>query len=298
MLAAATADFAVIPDVKVTALLDDRLCDRLLDPRVELIRVDAGSEPLAFRDAAAHADFTLVIAPEIDGILHQRCIWAAGAGAKLLGPSPDAVALTSDKLALARHWLAAGVPTPSTLPRANDSPPFPPPWIVKPRRGAGSVGIRIVRPHPHSPASGGVGVRGVEDDAIIQPLIPGEAASVAYLIGPNQTIALPPCWQHFDAQFHYLGGSTPIPHDFSIRATAIARRAIDAVPGLRGYVGVDIVLGEADMAIEINPRLTTSYIGLRQLAESNLAEALLRIVRGEPAELRWRDASIHFSATS
>ena len=65
------------------------------------------------------------------------------------------------------------------------------------------------------------------------------------------------------------------------------------MPGLLGYVGVDLVLGDAadgsrDYAIEINPRLTTSYVGLRALADFNIAEAMLRAANGprlEPPEV-------------
>jgi predicted ATP-grasp superfamily ATP-dependent carboligase len=197
------------------------------------------------------------------------------------------------------------VPTPQTVPRTEQLPPFLPPWIVKPRFGAGSVGVRVHNSHPH-PLSRKAG-RGeqekVREDVeiegeVIQPLIVGRAASVAFLIGPKQTIALAPCWQHLDEGFQYLGGSTPIPSDLAVRAVSIARRAIDAVSGLNGYVGVDVILGDEDMAIETNPRLTTSYIGLRQLAQDNLAEALLRIVRGDEVRLRWRHGPISFQVES
>jgi hypothetical protein len=93
-----------------------------------------------------------------------------------------------------------------------------------------------------------------------------------------------------------LGGSTPIPEPFQSRARRLAEQAIACVEGLRGYVGVDLVLGDEDMAIEINPRLTTSYIGLRQLADSNLAEALLRIVQGQESMVSWSDRKIEFAA--
>jgi predicted ATP-grasp superfamily ATP-dependent carboligase len=289
MLDAVAADFAAIPDVSVVSLLDARLKDRALDTSVEVIRVEPGSEAQAFREIVAQVDFALVIAPELDGILLERCTWAASAGARLLGPSPDAVALTADKLDLARHWKSAGVPTPRTVPRNEEMPPFLPPWIVKPRFGAGSIEIAV------SESLGSVSGR---FESIVQPLVPGQSASVAFLIGPKQTLPLAPCWQHLDERFQYLGGSTPIPSDMAARAVSIARRSIDAVPGLHGYVGVDVVLGEEDMAIEINPRLTTSFIGLRQLAQDNLAEALLRIVRGQDVTLRWRDALISFHVGS
>jgi tyramine---L-glutamate ligase len=290
MLAAITADFARISDVQVTTILDQRLADRSLDPRIHVTHVAVDDESAVFRQLAAESDYALIIAPEFDGILHRRCEQALVAGARLLGPTPEAVALCSDKLALARHWHATGVPTPPTLSRTTHTPPFSPPFITKPRFGAGSQGIDIIQaPHDRP---------GIDDDEIIQPLIPGFAASVAFLIGPNQSVALPPCAQHLDDGFQYLGGSTPIPADLASRATSIARSAIARVPGLYGYVGVDVLLGERDWAIEINPRLTTSYLGLHRLCEGNLADALLRVVRGDEVELSWREKSCEWRVSS
>ena len=70
------------------------------------------------------------------------------------------------------------------------------------------------------------------------------------------------------------------------------------MPGLQGYVGVDVVLGDdrRDWAIEINPRLTTSYVGLRALARFNLAEAMLAAVRGDPLpRLDWSPGPTEFT---
>src|SRR5207248_1800177 len=121
---------------------------------------------------------------------------------------------------------------------------------------------------------------------IAQRYVPGFAASVAFLIGPAQSLPLVPCEQFLsaDGRFTYLGGRLPIAPDLAARAIRIAERAVRCVPGLLGYVGVDVVLGAdgRDWAIEINPRLTTSYIGLRALARFNLAEAMLAVVREQP----------------
>jgi hypothetical protein len=58
-------------------------------------------------------------------------------------------------------------------------------------------------------------------------------------------------------------------------AIELACSAAKLIPGLRGYVGVDLVLtGESAQVLEINPRLTTSYVGLRQVSETNLAGAI------------------------
>ncbi|HZZ74262.1 MAG TPA: ATP-grasp domain-containing protein [Pirellulales bacterium] len=137
----------------------------------------------------------------------------------------------------------------------------------------------------------------------LERFCPGHAASVAFLCGPTQQVSLAPCWQRLsgDGHFHYLGGAAPLPPDLAARATSVARRAIEALPQPRGYLGVDLVLGDdphggADFVIEINPRLTTSYVGLRALAETNLARAMLGATQHEPVAVTFRTARVQFDA--
>src|SRR5205823_6574491 len=85
----------------------------------------------AFRELAARADYALVIAPECGGRLEHLCREVLRAGGRLLGPSPEAVRLTADKLALARHWEQHRVPTPSTWELGDQ--PADLAVVVKPR---------------------------------------------------------------------------------------------------------------------------------------------------------------------
>ncbi|HEX3152404.1 MAG TPA: ATP-grasp domain-containing protein, partial [Gemmataceae bacterium] len=137
---------------------------------------------------------------------------------------------------------------------------------------------------------------------IAQPYIPGFAASVAFLVGPTTSIPLVPCEQILsrDGQFHYLGGRLPLAPNLATRAIRIATAAIACVPNLLGYVGVDIILGDdgRDWAIEINPRLTTSYIGLRALARFNIAAIMLAVLRNDAVpHLEWHERTIAFTPT-
>jgi predicted ATP-grasp superfamily ATP-dependent carboligase len=294
MLAAVLADLARVPGVRPVTLLAAGENEDL--PRVLVRHADRATEPTVFRKLAGRCAATLVIAPECDGLLEQRCRWVEEVGGRLLGPTSAAVASTGDKLELARLLRDAGVPTPpcERLPGHGDFPA-----VCKPRHGAGSQATFLVR-NPADLAECLVQARaeGWEGELLVQRFVPGSAASVAFLLGPGQEVALLPAVQHLsaDGRFRYLGGSVPLPVELAARAVHLGRQAVRAVPGLRGYVGVDLVLGEAaDWVIEINPRLTTSYVGLRALAASNLAEALLRVVDGEPAgELRWRPRSVRF----
>jgi predicted ATP-grasp superfamily ATP-dependent carboligase len=73
-------------------------------------------------------------------------------------------------------------------------------------------------------------------------------------------------------RFSYHGGRTPLDHPLASEAQALAVRTCEALPGLRGYVGVDMVLTpRGAVVIEVNPRLTTAYLGVRAAVEGNVA---------------------------
>ncbi|MBX7103236.1 MAG: ATP-grasp domain-containing protein [Gemmataceae bacterium] len=244
-----------------------------------------------FRKLADWCDYALIIAPEFDDILATRVRWVEQCGATLLGPNSAAVELCADKLQLAEVWKSAGVPTPPTMLFAPWA--FPPPVVVKPRYGAGAGNTFVLDAdsiHRHKP----------DHEAIVQPLIEGNSYSMSFLIGPNVRVALGLCSQDIrftNGEISYAGGSTfDGPSAVAHRAEQLSRSAIAAVDGLRGYVGVDLLLGQWDMAIEINPRLTTSYIGLREWCEQNLMKLLVEVAAGHPiAPPTYRNLSVTFN---
>jgi predicted ATP-grasp superfamily ATP-dependent carboligase len=278
----------------LAALMED--FGRLAGVEVCTLTAAKPEEP-AFRRLARSADWTLLIAPETDNLLWRRCQWVLEEGGRLLGPSPQAVALTGDKLALARHLRQQGIATPPTMPLLSSSVPFP--AVCKPRHGAGSQFTFLVNAAEELTRC----LAETESvEMVVQPYVRGRAASVAFLVGPAAAVPLPAAEQHLseDGRFRYLGGLVPLAPALAGRAQRLAGAALATVPGLHGYVGVDLVLGETedgreDQVIEINPRLTTSYIGLRRLAYTNLAEAMLHVGMGHsPGELEWKQGSICF----
>jgi predicted ATP-grasp superfamily ATP-dependent carboligase len=246
-------------------------------------------------------DWVLVIAPEFDDLLASLSEAVLDAGGRLLGSSPAAIRLTGDKLAMAEHWQARQVPHPRTelFDQFNDSS-IRQPWVMKPRFGAGSQATFLIRNRDDEACAFAPAFHECPDaEFIVQQYVPGQAVSVSLLIGKSQTIPLVPARQHLsrDGRFHYLGGSLPIPKALAERAIRLALQAVSAIDGLRGYVGVDLVLGDDgdDRAIEINPRLTTSYLGLRQLCKENLAEMILRMAQGEViAPPSWHAGLVEF----
>src|SRR5579871_955390 len=279
-------------------------------PEVETFTQQSTAAPdheEVFRNLAAAADWTLVIAPECNGILRTRCRWVLESGGRLLGPSPAAVALTSDKLALCQHLRKLGVPTPQSLlfVPGHEWPNLSFPMVWKPREGAGSQATFLVRDEDELRACTiQARAEGWQGESLIQPFIPGLSASVAFLTGRRSCVALLPAEQCLsaDGRFHYLGGKLPLATELARRAVQLAKQAVQTVPKPRGYLGVDVVLGAdsdggSDCVIEINPRPTTSYIGLRALAQTNLAEVLLHAAVGdEIPQIQWQAGAVQFGA--
>jgi predicted ATP-grasp superfamily ATP-dependent carboligase len=114
---------------------------------------------------------------------------------------------------------------------------------------------------------------------------------------------LEPCCQRLQARqdITYLGGSLPLPAALRERAISMATRAVARLPGWIGYLGVDLILaddpdGNGDRVVEINPRLTTSYVGLRALARSNLAQTMIDVAEGRRAGLSFSQEPLEFDS--
>ncbi len=288
MATALAEDFARLPECEVTVSWDAALEQHGLPAcRVELVHSWKEMEH-TLHGCAKAADGVVIIAPENDGILFHLVAAVTRVGGRLWGPNEEFVRLASNKHATAEALSAAGVRTPPGM-HVHEGANFPNtlslPAVWKPLDGADSQGIRLITTRDAGQfVSPGVGR--------VEAFIPGRAASVACLCGSGKILPLTPCWQFLgnDGTFEYQGGGLPLPSALAARATALARRAIEALPPATGYVGVDLVLADAsdgsqDTVIEVNPRLTTSYIGLRQAYRQNLAEAWWHVLQGEPIPL-------------
>jgi predicted ATP-grasp superfamily ATP-dependent carboligase len=299
MIAALAADFAAIGGCQVTTFRDMRLHEPSL-PGCDVIEIHSVAERRAELERTAKAaDWSLVVAPELDGILLRTVEQLEQAGGRSLNATPEFIAISSDKHRTAERLHQAGINTPPGRVLDADEEKLPAdfdyPGVLKPLDGAGSQHTLLVH--------------GAKDEPPPYPwprrlerYCEGRAASVAFLCGDGQYAPLPPCWQHqsSDGRFTYLGGSTIVEQELAERAKRLALSALQAMPPARGYIGVDLVLGHADdgredFAIEINPRVTTSYVGLRRAVQQNLAESILDVVRGIPVELTSRGA-VEFTA--
>ncbi len=310
MLLAITADFASILDCQVVTTWDSRLGRFPLD-EVTVIEVSSPiDEHRLFRELSLDCDATLIIAPEFDGILANRCrIFFSEhytREQRFLGSSLKAIELCADKLTTARHFLANSIPTIKTLPFDPESivPTFPYPLVIKPRYGAGSLNTDLIR-NPDELDRARTYLRSPNAllPVIQQPFVRGEAVSVAVIISAQRkkVEVFPVSMQQLsdDGRFQYQGGSIPAGLDLRTNRSIeqSVRFACRSIPGLSGYVGFDFVIPEKasgpPILIEINPRLTTSYLGYRLLTDENLAERLLSTELSLPS-IQWKNSSLAF----
>lgn len=168
------------------------------------------------------------------------------------------------------------------------------PAVLKPFDGAGSQDMCLVAGSYDTPPPYAWPRR-------LERFVPGQPASVALLCGPTGRVPLAPCKQRIsnDGRMRYFGGELPLAPGLAERAAALGERAVAALPPTRGFVGVDLVLGREpdgaeDYVIEVNPRLTTSYVGLRAAANTNLAEAMYRIALGNETQVSFSGRPLEF----
>lgn len=266
-------------------------------PEVVESRVEGPVENL-LADRAAAADTVVLIAPETKGRLAALARVVELSGGRLCSPSSDAIALAADKLALARRLGALGVPTVPWGVPLDPSGGGGPCVVVKPRDGAGCLDTLRVQADVCRDALDLLGIEATPAEWIVQPFWPGIAASVAVVRHrAGETFILPAvqqCITHTREQarapltdrsvewirLSYAGGRMPLARPLAARAVALARQVAARLPELTGYWGIDLILGREttgrhDRVVEVNPRLTTSYLGYSEAFGPELARAIV-----------------------
>lgn len=280
MLRALLTDLAEIPDCVVFTTRDARL-PQLPEPVRQHV-VDAScADILALWETCLHeADALWPIAPESDGILERLSQLAVEQGKCLLGSTPQAVALAASKRAMAGALTVAGVPAvPTYLPDAlpNEKACA---WVTKPDDGVGCTGTRHFADTAALYAWLAQGVRA--SSCVVQPYLDGIPASISMLCRDGRAWLLSCNCQDVrleDGNFTFhgcvLNGMVNYWQEFEHIASAVAA----ATPGLAGYVGIDVIVNDSAITVlEVNPRLTTSYAGLRRASGINPARLVLDLL--------------------
>jgi predicted ATP-grasp superfamily ATP-dependent carboligase len=321
MLTALVADLASMGGHDIVTTRDPRF-SLAVPPGVDVVAMT--STRADFLDALlASVDAAWLVAPETGRCLERLTARAERKGIALLGSGSAAIRHACNKAALPRLLAQHGVPHPKTRvidPSREDwkaelrvaARELGCPLVVKPARGAGCEGVSLARDSRELAQAVAVArqVDGV-GRIVLQRYVRGVAASVSLLADGRRAVALTTNAQWIGPRrvarwgsrarmpsrsFSYRGGTTPLDHPLAARATEEAVRACQAIPGLRGYIGVDLVLTKSDaFVIEVNPRLTTAYLGVRSVLHENVAAMALAACDGTLPEPPRSRRSVSFT---
>lgn len=227
------------------------------------------------REAACH-DRVWVVAPETGGVLASLCDVVPPL--RWIGCDAESIRLSSSKRATLDRLHSHGV----TTPWAFIDDPSVNAWVVKPDDGAGSVDTH--RHTRRAEAQADLAQRR-RATATLEPWVDGEAMSLSLLVGTGSTAELLAVNRQQVVvdplgSVSLEGVEINLPIDAARRAALarIGNAVCSAIPGLAGIVGIDLVwhATRGPVVIEVNPRVTSAYVGLaaslgRQLAAEVMA---------------------------
>lgn len=257
---------------------------------VAWVRPQPGEGMLDFvrREAAAH-DLCWIVAPETGGLL--ACLRKIVGQRRWVGCDSVTLCLATSKHRTLEYLARHGVATPlAFLDRTGADKGR---WVVKPDDGAGGLDTRVHA--TQSEALADLRERGrTAAPATLEPWVEGEAMSLSLLCrpgGPAELLAINRQLLHLDdaGTLHCAGVAPDAMALDEARAQplhALAQRVAQAMPGLAGCVGIDFVLHprHGPVLIEVNPRLTSAFVGLSaRLGRAVATEALALFATQEAA---------------
>ncbi len=276
MLEALLRDLLEMGITDIITTRDDRLDALSLPVKQVVIMGDIYS---TWKSCMNDADAVLIIAPESEDVLFNLTVMAEQSDCYHLGSSSTSVQTASSKLETAKLLLKNKIPCietsllkDKTIPESHNG------WVIKPDDGVGAedcyfcADIKALDRLKDSVCI---------ENFVIQEYVPGIPASLSMICyqGKAQLLACNKQKFSFDngkgkLKELVVNGLTEQWSVFDTIAQDIAR--VDKE--LWGYIGVDLIVTETGpVVVEINPRLTTSYVGLRESLALNPAELIVSI---------------------
>jgi len=256
-------------------------------------------------------DGIYIIAPETGQTLQSLVKIAEQAGALSLNCESNAIQRVADKTNLYASLKNSGLLTPKTLffvvgsdlTEVNHAikSQLCYPVVFKPSDGVSCGGLSLVKEEQQiGKAMAKIKTVSAAEEFVVQEFVGGEAVSVSLLCAGGEALAISLNKQNIhlatpDSASNYKGGAVPFNHPLRHVAFKAAENAVKSFHGLRGYVGVDLVLApDKPYVVDINARLTTSYVGLSRVAGFNIAEAMVKAVAESklPTEKKMRGCII------
>lgn len=283
MLTSLVADLSQLHGVDVVTTRDARLDRPDLQAEVHYLnRTEDFWQH--FRALATGVDAVWVIAPETGGILVDLIHCLDELGVTTLNCTSHAVRIATSKLATYHCLRESGIDVVPTYFDDMLSQELAGQCVLKPDDGAGCENTWLI--NAYAAATVAAPVQDTTAKYVLQPFIHGTPASMCILADDKKACLLSINLQHVtieNSRFHLHGVTVGAITDSDGVYQNIASRLFDALPGLRGVFGVDLILTDrGPLVLEVNPRLTTSYAGLSRALGVNPAAGVLEVLCARP----------------
>ncbi|MCD4779701.1 MAG: ATP-grasp domain-containing protein [Candidatus Omnitrophica bacterium] len=232
-------------------------------------------------ELSAQCDAALVVAPDellgdLTEIVEENTV--------NLGCPSGSVRLCADKLKCTRILENEGIKVPATIISGEPNVfSLGDRVVLKPRWGCASEDTTLTR---YSCATmipeGFVATRYIEGEHLSASLVVGNDTQSRSQFQSPLALPLTVNRQNISigSKIKYNGGTVGVDTGRNQELFRAAQRSAEAL-GCRGYVGVDIVLADKPWVIDVNPRPTTSIIGISKIMEEELGELILKAHYGD-----------------
>ena len=264
MLQALLDNCATIHELDVLVMLDWRLVASIQFASAKVHTIQAEDDCYQqFIQLVADCDAVWPIAPESDGVLQQWCQVVVDSGKLLLISPPSAVALAGNKYLTYQRLLKHNITVVPTQLYIDATAYEEGEWMVKAIDGVGGADSYLITkaidwqkaPNPSG-------------RYIIQPHLLGEKLSLSCLFKNGRAWLVSVNCQQFAIKNQRYQLTSIIVNYFTDNSGCfqhLVDNIAKAIPELWGYVGIDLIVTEQQIwVLEINPRLTTSFTGIKK----------------------------------
>ncbi|MEM3162976.1 MAG: ATP-grasp domain-containing protein [Desulfurococcaceae archaeon] len=200
------------------------------------------------------------------------------AGGKLIGPPRDLTKLFSNKYTTYLALVECGIKVPETILirrgfkcSRSELSEVELPSVVKPAMLAGSECVRVAHSLDELCSYAYEAVKcDPFGEAVVQRYIRGVHGSISVVYSKFGIALFSLNLQligRVGSSLKYFGGILPIRDEHVVKeAKTLLERLFSKHPSLRGFIGLDVVWNnEGIYVVEVNPRLTTSILGIAEL---------------------------------
>ncbi|MHA1914100.1 MAG: ATP-grasp domain-containing protein [Promethearchaeota archaeon] len=321
MLRSLILDFTSL-DFEISTLLDSRISYLSKFIPTDRIRVvnEHDNYLKKYKESVRDTDYMFIIAPETSNILYSLTRIAKNYKKICLSSNLEAIKIGTSKFDSYNFLRRNKITTPKTflIPLRKNKididfviqkfNSIQKPVVIKPEDGVGAESIFYFESQPQIEQFFQEQEQKIDRgrNFIIQEYIEGRDLSASVILPPSSLKDQTPILLSINSQnvnikspsneSEYLGGYSPIENYEELKVEFLHLLEKINFTKFKGYFGLDFMFTN-DLQfnfIEINPRLTTSYIGLRKIINLNPAQIILDsyLNRWQPVEISHKGTSL------